>query len=185
MSRIGKKEIIIPENVQVTLEESELGTLVKVKGPKGELEKLIRPEIAITLEDKIKLKLTVAKETKQSAAFYGLSRTLVNNMIVGVTVGFSKELEIQGVGYRAALQGANINFQLGKSHPELLEPPAGISFEVEKTGLGIKVAGADKELVGQIAATIRSLRPVEVYKGKGIRYKGEHVRKKAGKSGGK
>lgn len=185
MSRIGKKEIIIPENVQVTLEESELGTLVKVKGPKGELEKLIRPEIAITLEDKIKLKLTVAKETKQSAAFYGLSRTLVNNMIVGVTVGFFKELEIQGVGYRAALQGANINFQLGKSHPELLEPPAGISFEVEKTGLGIKVAGADKELVGQIAATIRSLRPVEVYKGKGIRYKGEHVRKKAGKSGGK
>ncbi len=184
MSRIGKKEIIIPENVQVTLEESELGTLVKVKGPKGELEKLIRPEIAIAQEDKT-LKLTVAKQTKQSAAFYGLSRTLVNNMIVGVTVGFFKELEIQGVGYRAALQGANINFQLGKSHPELLEPPAGISFEVEKTGLGIKVAGADKELVGQIAATIRSLRPVEVYKGKGIRYKGEHVRKKAGKSGGK
>ena len=184
MSRIGKKEIIIPENVQVTLEESEAGTLVKVKGPKGELEKLIRPEIAISQEAKV-LKLTIAKKTKQSAAFYGLSRTLVNNMIVGVTVGFFKELEIQGVGYRAALQGNNINFQLGKSHPEVLEPPAGISFEVEKTGLGIKVLGSDKELVGQVAATIRALRSVEVYKGKGIRYKGEHVRKKAGKSGGK
>ena len=184
MSRIGKKEIIIPENVQITLEASDLGTLVKVKGPKGELEKLIRPEIAVAQESNL-LKFTIAKETKQSAAFYGLSRTLVNNMVVGVTVGFFKELEIQGVGYRAALQGANINFQLGKSHPEILEPPSGITFEVEKTGLGIKVLGSDKELVGQIAATIRGLRPVEVYKGKGIRYKGETVRKKAGKSGGK
>ena len=184
MSRIGKKEIMIPENVQVTLEESDFGTLVKVKGPKAELEKLIRPEIALAQEDKV-LKLTVAKKTKQSNAFYGLSRTLINNMIVGVTVGFNKELEIQGVGYRALMQGQAINFQLGKSHPEVFDAPSGITFTVEKTGLGIKVEGADKELVGQVAASIRALRPVEVYKGKGIRYKGEYVRKKAGKSGGK
>ena len=184
MSRIGKKEIIVPENVQVTLETNEFGTLVKVKGPKAELSKQIRPEIGIE-QDGQTLKLNIAKQTKQSNAYYGLSRTLVNNMIVGVTVGFAKELEIQGVGYRASMQGQNINFQLGKSHPEVIEPPAGITFTVEKNGLDIKIEGADKELVGQMAASIRSLRKVEVYKGKGIRYKGEYVRKKAGKSGGK
>ena len=158
--------------------------MVTVKGPKGELSRLIRPEIKVEM-DGSQIKLSIAEQTKKSNAFYGLSRTLINNMVVGVTNGFSKELEIQGVGYRVALQGQNLNFQLGKSHPEVLEPPNGISFQVEKTGLGITVEGCDKELVGQVAAYIRSLRKVEVYKGKGIRYKGEAVRKKAGKSGAK
>jgi large subunit ribosomal protein L6 len=184
MSRIGKKEIIVPENVEVKIEKQENGTLVVVKGPKGELSKVIVPEIAVDMDGNT-IKLTVAKQTKRSSALYGLSRTLVNNMIVGTTIGYSKRLEIKGVGYRAALQGSNINFQLGKSHPEVMEPPEGITFKVEANGLEILVEGPNKEIVGQVAAKIRSLRTVEVYKGKGIRYQGEVVRKKAGKSGGK
>lgn len=184
MSRIGKKEIIIPENVQLTIQESDIGTTVTVVGPKGQLQKTLRPDIKLNLEDKT-LRLSVAKQTKQASALFGLYRTLVNNMVVGVTIGFTKRLEIQGIGYKVALQGANLNFQLGKSHPEIFEPPQGISFKVEGNGLEILVEGSDKELVGQVAAVIRSLRPVEVYKGKGVRYKGELVRKKAGKSGGK
>lgn len=184
MSRIGKKEIIIPENVQVSIKETDLGTAVKVIGPKGELERVLRSDIQVTLEDKV-MKLSIAKQTKQANALFGLYRTLINNMVVGITIGFTKRLEIQGIGYKVALQGANLNFQLGKSHPEIFEPPQGISFKVEGNGLEILVEGSDKELVGQVAAVIRALRPVEVYKGKGIRYKGEVVRKKAGKSGGK
>ena len=184
MSRIGKKEIIIPENVQLTVQENDLGTFVKVVGPKGELQRTLRSDIKVSVEDKI-VKLSVAKQTKQSAALFGLYRTLINNMVVGVTIGFTKRLEIQGIGYKVLQQGDNLNFQLGKSHPEVFEPPQGISFKVECNGLEIIVEGSDKELVGQVAAVIRSLRPVEVYKGKGVRYKGEVVRKKAGKSGGK
>ena len=184
MSRIGKKEIIIPENVQLTVQENDLGTFVKVVGPKGELQRTLRSDIKVLVEDKI-VKLSVAKHTKQSAALFGLYRTLINNMVVGVTIGFTKRLEIQGIGYKVLQQGDNLNFQLGKSHPEVFEPPQGISFKVEGNGLEIIVEGSDKELVGQVAAVIRSLRPVEVYKGKGVRYKGEVVRKKAGKSGGK
>jgi large subunit ribosomal protein L6 len=184
MSRIGKKEIIIPENVQLTVQENDLGTFVKVVGPTGELQRTLRSDIKVSVEDKI-VKLSVAKQTKQSAALFGLYRTLINNMVVGVTIGFTKRLEIQGIGYKVLQQGDNLNFQLGKSHPEVFEPPQGISFKVEGNGLEIIVEGSDKELVGQVAAVIRSLRPVEVYKGKGVRYKGEVVRKKAGKSGGK
>jgi large subunit ribosomal protein L6 len=184
MSRIGKKEIIIPENVQLTVQENDLGTFVNVVGPKGELQRTLRSDIKVSVEDKI-VKLSVAKQTKQSAALFGLYRTLINNMVVGVTIGFTKRLEIQGIGYKVLQQGDNLNFQLGKSHPEVFEPPQGISFKVEGNGLEIIVEGSDKELVGQVAAVIRSLRPVEVYKGKGVRYKGEVVRKKAGKSGGK
>ena len=184
MSRIGKKEIIIPENVQLTVQENDLGTFVKVVGTKGELQRTLRSDIKVSVEDKI-VKLSVAKQTKQSAALFGLYRTLINNMVVGVTIGFTKRLEIQGIGYKVLQQGDNLNFQLGKSHPEVFEPPQGISFKVEGNGLEIIVEGSDKELVGQVAAVIRSLRPVEVYKGKGVRYKGEVVRKKAGKSGGK
>ena len=184
MSRIGKKEIIIPENVQLTVQENDLGTFVKVVGPKGELQRTLRSDINVLVEDKI-VKLSVAKQTKQSAALFGLYRTLINNMVVGVTIGFTKRLEIQGIGYKVLQQGDNLNFQLGKSHPEVFEPPQGISFKVEGNGLEIIVEGSDKELVVQVAAVIRSLRPVEVYKGKGVRYKGEVVRKKAGKSGGK
>jgi large subunit ribosomal protein L6 len=184
MSRIGKKEIIIPENVQLTVQETDLGTFVKVVGPKGELQRTLRSDIKVSVEDKT-VRLSVAKQTKQSAALFGLYRTLINNMVVGVTIGFTKRLEIQGIGYKVLQQGDNLNFQLGKSHPEVFEPPQGISFKVEGNGLEIIVEGSDKELVGQVAAVIRSLRPVEVYKGKGVRYKGEVVRKKAGKSGGK
>jgi large subunit ribosomal protein L6 len=184
MSRIGKKEIIIPENVQLTVQENDLGTFVKVVGPKGELQRTLRSDIKVSVEDKI-VKLSVAKQTKQAAALFGLYRTLINNMVVGVTIGFTKRLEIQVIGYKVLQQGDNLNFQLGKSHPEVFEPPQGISFKVEGNGLEIIVEGSDKELVGQVAAVIRSLRPVEVYKGKGVRYKGEVVRKKAGKSGGK
>ena len=184
MSRIGKKEIIIPENVQLTVEETQLGTYVKVVGPKGQLEKTFRSDIKVDVNDKL-VKLSIAKQTKQANALFGLYRTLINNMVLGVTVGFTKRLEIQGIGYKVALQGANLNFQLGKSHPEVFEPPQGISFKVEGNGLEIVVEGSDKEVVGEVAAVIRSLRPVEVYKGKGVRYKGEVVRKKAGKSGGK
>jgi large subunit ribosomal protein L6 len=184
MSRIGKKEIIIPENVQLTVKETDLGTFVKVVGPKGELQRTLRSDIKVGVEDKT-VRLSVAKQTKQSAALFGLYRTLINNMVVGVTIGFTKRLEIQGIGYKVLQQGDNLNFQLGKSHPEVFEPPQGISFKVEGNGLEIIVEGSDKELVGQVAAVIRSLRPVEVYKGKGVRYKGEVVRKKAGKSGGK
>jgi large subunit ribosomal protein L6 len=175
MSRIGKKEIIIPENVQFTLQESEIGTFVKVVGPKGELQRTLRSDIKVLVEDKI-VRLSIAKQTKQAAALFGLYRTLINNMVIGVTIGFTKCLEIRGIGYKVLQQGDNLNFQLGKSHPEVFEPPQGLEIIVE---------GSDKELVGQVAAVIRSLRPVEVYKGKGVRYKGEVVRKKAGKSGGK
>lgn len=186
MSRIGKKEILIPDGVTVALAEISEGTKVTVKGPKGELERVIRPEIAIAeldSEGKKVIKLTVAKQTKKSNAFYGLSRTLVSNMVDGVTKGFSKKLEIQGVGYRATLQGASINFQLGKSHPEVIDPPQGITFTVDAKANTILVEGADKELVGRVSANIRDRRKVEPYKGKGIRYEGEYVRRKAGKSG--
>ena len=160
MSRIGKLPITVPANVTVTIENN----LVTVKGPKGELA---RPS-----------------DDKEHRAMHGLSRTLINNMVIGVTDGFTKTLEINGVGYRAAKQGENINFTLGFSHPVVKEPPAGITFEVPAPNK-IIVKGANKETVGAVAADIRTLRPPEPYKGKGIRYEGEVVRRKAGKAGAK
>ncbi len=179
MSRIGKMPITVPAGVTVTIENN----FVTVKGPKGELSRQINKNMKLTLDNGV---LTVERpsDEKEDRAMHGLSRTLINNMIIGVTQGFSKTLEINGVGYRAAKQGQNINFTLGFSHPVVKEPPAGITFEVPAPNK-IVVSGADKEVVGAVAAEIRTLRPPEPYKGKGIRYEGEYVRRKIGKAGAK
>lgn len=179
MSRIGKMPITVPAGVTVTIENN----FVTVKGPKGELSRQINKNMKLTLNNGV---LTVERpsDEKEDRAMHGLSRTLINNMIIGVTQGFSKTLEINGVGYRAAKQGQNINFTLGFSHPVVKEPPAGITFEVPAPNK-IVVSGADKEVVGAVAAEIRTLRPPEPYKGKGIRYEGEYVRRKMGKAGAK
>ena len=169
MSRIGKQPITVPANVTVTIENN----LVTVKGPKGELSRQINKDMKLTLENGV---LTVERpsDEKTHRSMHGLSRTLINNMVVGVTTGFSKSLEIAGVGYRAAKQGNNINFTLGFSHPVVKEPPAGITFEVPAPNK-IVVSGADKEKVGAVAAEIRTLRPPEPYKGKGIRLSLIHI----------
>lgn len=179
MSRIGKMPITVPAGVTVTIENN----FVTVKGPKGELSRQINKNMKLTLDNGV---LTVERpsDEKEDRAMHGQSRTLINNMIIGVTQGFSKTLEINGVGYRAAKQGQNINFTLGFSHPVVKEPPAGITFEVPAPNK-IVVSGADKEVVGAVAAEIRTLRPPEPYKGKGIRYEGEFVRRKIGKAGAK
>lgn len=179
MSRIGKMPITVPAGVTVTIEDNH----VTVKGPKGELARQINKNMKLTMDNGV---ITVERpdDEKGSRSLHGLSRTLINNMIIGVTQGFSKTLEINGVGYRAAKQGQNINFTLGFSHPVVKEPPAGITFEVPAPNK-IVVSGADKEVVGAVAADIRTLRPPEPYKGKGIRYEGEHVRRKIGKAGAK
>lgn len=179
MSRIGKMPITVPAGVTVTIEDN----FVTVKGPKGELSRQINKNMKLTLDNGV---ITVERpnDDKENRAMHGLSRTLINNMVVGVHTGFSKTLEINGVGYRCALQGKNINFTLGFSHPVVKEPPAGITFEVPAP-TRIVVSGADKEVVGAVAADIRTLRPPEPYKGKGIRYQGEFVRRKMGKAGGK
>lgn len=179
MSRIGKMPITVPTGVTVTIEDNH----VTVKGPKGELNRQINKNMKLTMDNGV---ITVERpdDEKESRSLHGLSRTLINNMIIGVTQGFSKSLEINGVGYRAAKQGQNINFTLGFSHPVVKEPPAGITFEVPAPNK-IVVSGADKEVVGAVAAEIRTLRPPEPYKGKGIRYEGEHVRRKIGKAGAK
>ena len=179
MSRIGKMPITVPAGVTVTIEDNH----VTVKGPKGELTRQINKNMKLTMDNGV---ITVERpdDEKESRSLHGLSRTLINNMIIGVTQGFSKTLEINGVGYRAAKHGQNINFTLGFSHPVVKEPPAGITFEVPAPNK-IVVSGADKEVVGAVAADIRTLRPPEPYKGKGIRYEGEHVRRKIGKAGAK
>ena len=179
MSRIGKKPIDVPAGVTVKVENN----LVTVKGPKGELQRQIHHLMKVTLDNGV---ITVERpdDEKENRALHGLSRTLIHNMVEGVTKGYSKTLEIQGVGYRAAKQGKNINFTLGFSHPVIMEPPAGITFDVPQPNK-IVVSGPDKEQVGAVAAEIRNLRPPEPYKGKGIRYEGEHVRRKVGKAGAK
>lgn len=180
MSRIGKRPIEIPDKVEVKIEDR----LVTSKGPLGSLSVELRPEVILKMEGKtITIDVNNPKDRK-IRAFHGLSRTLVNNLIVGVSQGFTKELEIVGVGYRAQLDGKNLNLQLGYSHPVVIEPPEGIEIKVDGT-TKIAVFGPDKKLVGDVAAEIRDKRPPEVYKGKGIRYKGEYIRRKAGKTGKK
>ncbi len=183
MSRIGKKEINIPDKVELTITESPLGQFIRVKGPLGELSRQFRPEIQFSQNAGI-VTLARRNESKLSRSLHGLSRSLLANMILGVTQGFKKELEIHGVGYRAKLAGANLDFQIGKSHPVIVQPPSGIKFEVQDQ-TNIIVSGSDKELVGQVAADIISLKPPEPYKGKGIRVKGQKIKRKAGKSGAK
>ena len=177
MSRIGKAPVVIPDKVEVKV----VNNTVTAKGPLGTLSVTIRPEIAVKQEDG-KVILERINEERKTRALHGLSRTLVYNLINGVNTGFSKNLEIHGVGYRAAKEGNVLNLSLGYSHPVKVDPPAGIDIKVEGTNK-ITITGADKQLVGDIAALIRSKRPPEVYKGKGIRYQGEHIRKKAGKTG--
>jgi large subunit ribosomal protein L6 len=174
MSRIGKKPISIPTGVEVQIS----GSKIQVKGPKGTLNMVARPEIGVELKDGV-ISVAPVKQTKKSAALWGLTRTLVSNMIEGVSRGFSKKLEIQGIGYKGAVTGANLVLNVGFSHPVNFPAPQGITFLVEKNV--ITVSGFDKELVGQTAAKIRSIKKPEPYKGKGIRYQGEYVRQKAGK----
>ena len=178
MSRIGLMPVLIPHGVKVEVE----GSTVRVKGPKGELSRTFNPDMQIKLEDN---KLTVQRPTDQRRhrALHGLTRALLNNMVVGVSQGFARRLEIEGVGYRAELQGKNLVLNVGYSHPVVVEPPVGISFDVDKGYRSFAVSGIDKELVGEMAARIRRVRPPEPYKGKGIRYAGEYVRRKAGKAG--
>ena len=179
MSRIGKMPIEIPQGVDVKVNDN----LVTAKGPKGEESVQIREEIKVELKDN-HIILTRVNDDRKSRSLHGLSRTLVSNVIKGVKDGFEKKLEIQGVGYRASMQGSAINLQLGYSHPIIIEPPKGIQIAVE-ANTKITVTGSNKQTVGDIAALIRSKRPPEVYKGKGIRYEGEYVRRKAGKTGKK
>jgi large subunit ribosomal protein L6 len=177
MSRIGRMPIALPAGVEVTQE----GRRLRVTGPLGTLEREIHPEMTVERDDG-QLRVVRPSDQPRHRALHGLTRTLVNNMVTGVTSGFSKGLEISGVGYRATLQGTKLVLALGYSHPVEVEPPAGIEFRLE-TPTRLAVFGADKELVGQIAAYIRSQRKPEPYKGKGIRYAGEQILRKAGKAG--
>ncbi|MDL1970067.1 MAG: 50S ribosomal protein L6 [Candidatus Desulfofervidaceae bacterium] len=179
MSRIGKKPINIPDKVEVTIADG----LVRVKGPKGELQREILPRVKVEKDGNV-IKVLRENDSKQARAFHGLMRQLIANMVTGVTEGFKKVLVIEGLGYRAKLEGKKLELSLGFSHPVEYEPPTGININVEGNNK-IIVEGIDKELVGQIAAIIRRFRPPEPYKGKGIRYIDEQVRRKAGKAGGK
>ncbi|NJM78361.1 MAG: 50S ribosomal protein L6 [Acaryochloridaceae cyanobacterium RU_4_10] len=179
MSRIGKRPIPIPDKVTITLE----GQTVSVKGPKGQLSRSLVPEVSVEQEDSTLL-VKRRNESRLARQRHGLSRTLVANMVEGVSQGFQKRLEIQGVGYRAQIQGKNLSLSVGYSHPVVIEPPEGIQLAVENN-TNVTVSGIDKEIVGNIAASIRAVRPPEPYKGKGIRYSGEVVRRKVGKAGKK
>lgn len=177
MSRIGRQPIPVPAGVTATVE----GQDVTVTGPKGTLSLTVREPITVTLEDGV---LVVARpdDERMSRSLHGLTRTLVSNMVVGVTQGYEKGLEIVGTGYRVAAKGSDLEFQLGFSHPVVVAAPEGISFQVESP-VKFKVLGIDKQQVGEVAANIRKIRKPEPYKGKGVRYEGEVVRRKAGKAG--
>ena len=179
MSRIGKLPVVIPDGVDVKVENN----LVTAKGPMGTESVQIRDEIEVKVEGK-EIIVTRKNDDRKSRSLHGLSRTLVQNVVTGVKDGFTKKLEIQGVGYRAQMQGNAINLQLGYSHPVVIEPPEGIKIAVE-ANTKITVTGSNKQMVGDVADQIRSKRPPEVYKGKGVRYEGEYVRRKAGKAGKK
>ena len=177
MSRVGKAPIDLPDGVEVTVKED----VVMVKGPKGELSERLDSRITTTVDDGV-VTLSRADDERETRALHGLSRALVNNMVVGVSEGYEKQLELVGVGYRAALKGKTLELQVGFSHPVTVEAPDGIEFEVPEN-TKIFVRGIDKQAVGQVAANIRAVRKPEPYKGKGIRYTGEYVRRKAGKAG--
>ena len=179
MSRIGRKPVAVPKGVTLQLQ----GNTVAVKGPRGELSRALHPEMQIAFTND-QFTVTRPSEEKRHKALHGLTRTLVQNMVEGVSKGFSKSLEIQGVGYKAEAKPYGVNLIVGYSHPVKYEAPKGIKITVDNNTM-VKVEGADKELVGQVAAELRSVRPPEPYKGKGIRYVGEQVRRKAGKTGAK
>ena len=178
MSRIGKLPVPVPQGVSVNINKNS----VVVKGPKGELQRDFSPEVGLEQENG-QIIVIRHSDHRTHRAKHGLTRALLNNMVVGVSTGFKKELYIEGVGYRASLQGKQLVLNLGYSHPIVFDPPEGISFDVDKSGRELVVSGFDKEMVGEIAARIRRKRPPEPYKGKGVRYVGERIRRKAGKAG--
>ena len=180
MSRIGKLPITVPSGVDVAID----GRTVTVKGPKGTLSHTVIDPITVERGDDGAVLVKRPDDERKTKAYHGLSRTLVNNLVEGVTKGYEKKLEIVGVGYRVALKGSNLEFALGFSHPVVVEPPAGITFAVEAP-TRFSVSGIDKQLVGETAANIRKIRKPEPYKGKGVRYAGERVLRKAGKAGKK
>jgi large subunit ribosomal protein L6 len=180
MSRIGRKPITVPAGVQVTID----GQTVKVKGPKGELSHTLAEPIRAEQADDGSLAVVRPNDERRAKELHGLSRTLVANMIVGVTEGYKKTLEISGTGYRVTAKGSDLEFALGFSHPVLVTPPNGIKFSVERPTV-FSVEGIDKQQVGEVAANIRKIRPPEPYKGKGVKYQGEVIRRKAGKAGKK
>ncbi|MFQ5442092.1 MAG: 50S ribosomal protein L6 [Thermodesulfobacteriota bacterium] len=176
MSRIGKQQIEVPSGVKAVLE----GNLLRVTGPKGELQFEVKPEITVEIKDG-SIEVKRADDERTARTLHGLSRTIINNMVTGVSTGFEKKLEIVGVGYRADVQGSTVNLSLGYSHPIKYNLPEGISAKVERQTL-VTIEGIDKQLVGQVAAEIRSFRRPEPYKGKGIKYAGEVIKRKAGKA---
>lgn len=178
MSRIGKKPVAIPAKVQIDVD----GQAVKVKGPKGELSMVAHPSMKVNVEDGT-LHVVRPDDERENRALHGLTRALINNMVTGVTQGFKKTLLIEGVGYHAELKGKDLLLFVGYSHPVAFPAPAGISFVVGERGVSINVEGIDRQLVGQVAANVRKVRPPEPYGGKGIRYSDEVVRRKAGKAG--
>lgn len=178
MSRIGRLPVAIPSGVQINVQ----GSNVHVKGPKGELKRTFSPLIAISLEDGQVL-VTRKSDNAEERALHGTTRAVIANMIHGVSSGFTVVLEVEGVGYRAEMNGNTLALHVGYSHPVRVEPPAGITFETDSKTRQIKVSGFDREAVGQVAAEVRAVRPPEPYHGKGIRYAGEKVRRKAGKAG--
>jgi len=178
MSRIGRMPITVPNNVTIDLDAG----AVRVKGPRGELSRSVPREISVTREDG-SLKVERSSDEPAQRSLHGLTRSLIANMVTGVTDGFSRRLEVNGVGYRAAVSAGNLVLQVGYSHPVLVPAPQGINFAVQ--GNAITVSGADKELVGEVAAQVRRVRPPEPYKGKGIKYAEEVIRRKAGKAGAK
>jgi large subunit ribosomal protein L6 len=178
VSRIGQMPIKLPDGVKVTIEEN----AVRVEGPKGNLEQTFHSEISVKLNEDV-LTVERANDEPQIRAFHGLTRALINNMVVGVSAGFEKVLQIEGVGYRPEMDGNDLILYVGFSHEVRVVPPEGITFEVDTRARLLRVQGIDKQLVGHVAADIRKIRPPEPYKGKGIRYQGEYVRRKAGKAG--
>jgi large subunit ribosomal protein L6 len=178
MSRIGKQPVPVPENVTVTIKGSE----VTVKGPQGELKRRFDPDMKIE-QDNGQIVVSRPTDQRRHRALHGLTRALINNMVIGVNEGYERRLEIIGTGYRAEMQGEDLKLSLGYSHDIVVVPPPGVKFQIEERGKLIILTSADKELIGQVAADIRKLRPPEPYQGKGIRYLGEYVRQKAGKAG--
>ncbi len=178
MSRIGRLPVEVPSGVDVKIN----GSHIKIKGPKGEMEFTFSPSINLSFEDG-EIKVTRPSDVREMRSLHGTTRSLIQNMIIGVTDGFQKELQLVGVGYRAAMQGKNLVLNVGYSHSVEIEPPPGIDFEVGDRAQQIFITGIDKQKVGQVAADIRKVRKPEPYKGKGIRYKDERIRRKAGKAG--
>jgi large subunit ribosomal protein L6 len=179
VSRVGKLPIPLPDKVKCEIKDQ----TVTVTGPKGTLTQEIRPEVDVTVEDNA-IVVRRSSDKPEHRAFHGMTRALLNNLVVGVTTGYERELTIVGVGYRAAMQGQSLNLSLGYSHPLTVDPPEGISFAMEGNTV-IKVSGIDKQVVGQVAAKIRALRKPEPYKGKGVKYTDEVIRRKVGKAAGK